>query len=394
MQFYNFHLMPWPDLPEDFADKTKHESAWVTLSNKYYDPEKGHTVYNQYLDQLEYAEKLGFEGVCVNEHHQNTYGTMPSPNIMAAMLARRTSRMKIAMVGNGLPLRDHPLRVAEEVAMLDVVTGGRIISGFVRGIGDEYFSLGINPTYSLARFREAHDLIIRSWTETGPFYFDGEHYQVRYVNVWPRPIQKPHPPIWIPGFGSKETVEWCAHPDRKYPYLAVFMPDDLVKWFFDVYREAADQYSYEASPYQMGHLLPVYVAETDSRAEEEAEAHILWLYHYGLRHKWQMFFPPGYTSAASMRRILARAADFDWESMDFKQLNERGYCVVGSAKTVRERLAHLVKELGFGLLLPLLHAGDMPHHRVIKNMDLFAADVMPALREEFSAMSQRWLEAA
>ena len=172
------------------------------------------------------------------------------------------------------------------------------------------------------------------------------------------------------------------------------MPDDLVKWFFDAYREAADQYGYEASPYQMGHLLPVYVAETDSRAEEEAEAHILWLYHYGLRHKWQMFFPPGYTSAASMRRILARAADFDWESMDFKQLNERGYCVVGSAKTVRERLAHLVKELGFGLLLPLLHAGDMPHHRVIKNMDLFAADVMPALRQEFSAMSQRWLEAA
>ena len=254
--------------------------------------------------------------------------------------------------------------------------------------------MGVNPTHSLARFREAHDLIVRSWTETGPFSFDGEHYQVRYVNVWPRPFQKPHPPIWIPGFGSKETVEWCAHPDRKYPYLAVFMPDDLVKWFFDAYREAADGYGYEASPYQMGHLLPVYVAETDSRAEEEAAAHILWLYHYGLRHKWEMFFPPGYTSAASMKRILARAADFDWESMDFKELNERGYCVVGSAKTVRERLSHLVKELGFGLLLPLLHTGDMPHHRVIKNMDLFAADVMPALREEFSPMSQRWLEAA
>jgi len=115
MQFYFFHLMPWPHVPEDFADKSKYPSAWVTLSNSYYDPEKGHLLYNRYLDELEYAEKLGFDGVCVNEHHQNTYGTMPAPNIIAALLARRTNRVKIAILGNGIPLRDHPLRVAEEV---------------------------------------------------------------------------------------------------------------------------------------------------------------------------------------------------------------------------------------------------------------------------------------
>jgi hypothetical protein len=147
MKFYFFHLMPWPHLPADFSDKSKHPSAWVTLSNRFYDPEKGHLLYNRYLDELEYAEKLGFDGVCVNEHHQNAYGTMPAPNIVAATLVRRTNRMKIAIVGNGLPLRDHPLRVAEEVAMLDVISGGRIISRFVRGIGDEYYSMGINPTF-------------------------------------------------------------------------------------------------------------------------------------------------------------------------------------------------------------------------------------------------------
>ena len=198
--------------------------------------DKGRDIYNRYLDELEYSETLGFDGICVNEHHQNTYGTMPSPNIIGALLARRTNRVKIAMVGNGLPLRDHPIRVAEEIAMLDVVSGGRIISGFVRGIGCEYYSMGVNPTHSIARFREAHDLIIRAWTETGPFNFDGEHYQVRYVNVWPRPYQKPHPQIWIPGFGSKETMGWCADPARKYPYLAGYMSDDLVKMYFDQYR--------------------------------------------------------------------------------------------------------------------------------------------------------------
>jgi len=394
MQFYMFHLMPWPHLPPDFDDLSKYPSAWVTFSNSHYDPEIGHHLYNRYLDELEYAEKLGFDGACVNEHHQNTYGTMPAPNIMAAMLARRTSRMKIAVVGNGLPLRDHPLRVAEEVAMLDVVTGGRIISGFVRGIGNEYFSMGINPTYSNERFLEAHDLIIRAWTEPGPFRFEGKHYQVRYVNVWPRILQKPHPPIWIPGFGSKETVEWCAHPSRKYSYLATYMPEELIKMFFDLYRDTASKHGYEASPYQMGHLLPIYVAETDERAMEEAKDHVLWLYHRGLRLKWEYLFPPGYVSAASMKRIAGFADQLDWAKMDFNFLNDNGYCIVGSAATVRQRIAHYAKQLGFGLILAELHFGDMPHYRTVKNMELFASDVMPALREEFSGMRQKWAKAA
>lgn len=386
MRFYNFHLMPWPDLPADYDDVEKHPSAWVTLSNRNYDPQKGHVLYNEYLDQLEYAEELGYDGVCVNEHHQNAYGTMPAPNIIAAMLARRTERIKICIVGNGLPLRDHPIRVAEEVAMLDVVTGGRIISGFVRGIGDEYTSLGINPTYSLERFREAHDLIIRAWTEDGPFPFYGKHYEARYVNIWPRPLQKPHPPIWVPGFGSRETVEWCAHPDRKYAYLAVFMPDHMIKYFFDLYREAAEGFGYQASPYQMGHLVPVYVGETDEKAELEAAEHILWLYHYGLRHKWEQFFPPGYSSPEAMQRIMENAAELDFASFSFKELNDKGYCIVGSANTVRERLASYSRDLGFGLVLALTHFGALSNESTRTNMARLAQDVMPPLRQEFSGM--------
>jgi alkanesulfonate monooxygenase SsuD/methylene tetrahydromethanopterin reductase-like flavin-dependent oxidoreductase (luciferase family) len=381
MEFYAFHLMPWPHLPEDFAEnKEKYPSSWVTLSNDCYDPEEGQHLYNRYLDELEYAETLGYDGVCVNEHHQNAYGTMPAPNIMGAMLARRTSRLKIAIVGNGLPLRDHPLRVAEEVAMLDVVTGGRIISGFVRGIGNEYFSMGINPTYSMERFREAHDLIIKSWTDPGPFSWEGKHFEVRYVNVWPRPLQKPHPPIWIPGFGSSETIEWCAHPDRKYPYLAVYMPESLVKVYFDMYRECADKFGYMASPYQLGHVYPVYVGETDAKAEAEAKDHLLWLYHYGLRQKNEFLFPPGYVSHSSMMNILGHADEMDWSKMSFGELNEKGFCIVGSAETVRQRLEHSAKMLGFGIMPVLLHFGDMPHDKTIRNMEMFANEVMPHLR--------------
>jgi len=155
MKFYYFHLMP-------YVMEHDEPSSWVTLSNRFYDPKVGQTLYHQYLDQLEYAEALGWDGLCVNEHHQNCYGTMPSPNVMAAMLVRRTSRAKIAILGNGLPLRENPLRIAEEIAMLDVASGGRVISGFVRGISAEYFSTGANPTHSRERFYEAAELILRA----------------------------------------------------------------------------------------------------------------------------------------------------------------------------------------------------------------------------------------
>jgi alkanesulfonate monooxygenase SsuD/methylene tetrahydromethanopterin reductase-like flavin-dependent oxidoreductase (luciferase family) len=248
IEFYYFHLMPWPHLPDDFD--RRHRSAWVTLSNSIYDPRQGHVFYNEYLDEMELAEQLGYDGLGVNEHHQTAYGTMPSPNLMAAALVRRTKKAKIAILGNALPMRDHPLRVAEEIAMLDVMSGGRIISGFVRGIGCEYLSFGINPTDSRERFYEAHDLIVRAWTEDGPFAFEGKHYQVRYANIWPRPLQQPHPPIWLPSQGSTETIQWAAQ--RRYPFVSVFTSAAQTKRLVDEYKAAAEIAGYTAPPSQIG----------------------------------------------------------------------------------------------------------------------------------------------
>src|SRR6204780_1627707 len=142
MKFFFFHLMPYADLDLDY-DKT-YDSAWITLPNSYYDPQRGHALYNRYLDELEYAEAVGFDGICVNEHHQNAYGLMPTPGVMAGALARRTQRAKIAVLGRALPLLNNPLTVAEEFAMIDVITGGRLVAGFVRGIRAESHSWGVN----------------------------------------------------------------------------------------------------------------------------------------------------------------------------------------------------------------------------------------------------------
>ena len=379
MQFFMFHLMPYPYLPEDFDER---ESAWVTLSNSNYDPTVGTGLYNRYLDELEYAEQLGFDGICVNEHHQNAYGTMPSPNLMAAALVRRTERLKVAIVGNGLPLRDHPLRVAEEVAMLDVISGGRIISGFVRGIGDEYFSMSIDPSTSRERYSEAHDLIIKAWTTEGPFRWIGKHYRLNYVNVWPRPLQQPHPPIWIPAFGSTETMSWAA--EHHYTYLSVFAPSKLLKRWFDGYRAGANAAGYEAPRDKIGILLPIYVAETDKEAHAEGRQYVTWLYHKGLKHKFEHLFPPGYMTDHSWGRFLQSGLGA-YSDVSYDDLVGQGYAVVGSPATVRERLAELAEELGFGLVNALLHIGDMPHDHTIRNMELFAREVMPHFRTQSAA---------
>src|SRR5947208_2502360 len=147
MQFFHFGLMPYPHIPP--ADEIT--STWVTLPNSHYDPKIGAELYETYVSHAVLAEKLGYDGTCVNEHHQNAYGTMPDPNVMASQIVALTEKIRVGIIGNALPLHENPLRVAESVAMLDVMSGGRIISGFVRGTGMEYHSLRAYPAHSRER---------------------------------------------------------------------------------------------------------------------------------------------------------------------------------------------------------------------------------------------------
>ena len=209
MKLLWFHLMPYTELPDDFREK--HPSVWVDIHSSLFDPRRAHHMYNDFMDELEFAAECGFDAICVNEHHSNGYGLMPSPNLVASSLARRTSDAALCVLGNSLALYNPPTRVAEEFAMIDVISGGRLIAGFPVGSPmDTCFAYGQNPSLLRERYHEAHDLVVRAWTEPDTFAFNGRFNQQRYVNIWPRPMQKPHPPIWIPGGGSVETWQWCA----------------------------------------------------------------------------------------------------------------------------------------------------------------------------------------
>lgn len=373
MKFFNFHLMPYADL--DLREIDKAGSAWNTLSNRHYDPQKGADLYHRYLDEMELADRLGFDGVVVNEHHQTAYGLMPIPGVLAGALARSVKRAKVAVLGRALPLLANPLNVAEEYAILDNLTRGRLIAGFVRGIGAEYHASGANPGESHERFHEAHDMIIRAWTEPGPFAYEGKHYHFRYVNPWPRPYQTPHPPIWLPSQGSQETIEWAAK--MRYVYCQTLSPIAQVAKFFDMYREAAQRCGYLATPEQLAWSTSIYVADTDAKAKREAGPHLEALNNYFLRMPVEMLLPPGYTSFESMKRISKAKLTAHQKPKTVDDLMEAGVVIVGSPATVREKLAEFQALAGFGTVLVKTQFGTLPSELARQNIEMIAREVLP-----------------
>ena len=381
MKFTAFHLMAYR--PLDLEGAKAYRSAWVVTPNSFYDPRAGADLYEEYIDHLVSAEALGFDAIAVNEHHQTAYGLMPAPNLVASALIQRTKKVKIAIIGRALPLVSNPVNIAEEFAMLDVMSRGRIIAGFVRGIGSEYHSTGVNPAFSHDRFHEAHDLIVQAWTKTGPFEFEGDHYRLKYVNLWPRPYQTPHPPIWIPSQGSTETVVWASAPERRYPFLVTFAPEQAVVRYLNAYRDKARSFGYEPKADQMGWAAPIYVAETDEQARAEAAAPAETLFNNFLPQPWEMLLPAGYTSNASLKmhmKMRATTIGSRPRNQTIDDLIASGTIVVGSPKTVIARLEKMRDQTGLGSLVCMLQFGTMSAELAKRNIEMFAAEVMPKLR--------------
>jgi len=382
MKFTWFNLMPWPYLPDDFREK--HHSVWVDIPNSLYDPVKGHFLYNTYMDQLEYADALGFDAIGVNEHHQNGYGLMPSPNLIAAALARRTSRAAICVLGNSIALYNPPIRVAEEFAMLDVISGGRLMAGFPVGTPmDTNFCYGQIPAITREKYREAHELIMRAWRSDEIFAFDGKYTQLRYVNIWPKPLQKPHPPVFIPGGGSVETWDFCIDNDYNYSYLS-FFGYVRAKQLMDSYWEQVTKRGKDESPYRGGFAQTIVVAETDQEAEKLFSEHIRYFYNRCL-HMYPGFLdPPGYRTIKTLKAeavkgmapdALAKLSNLSW-----KQLLDDRYVIAGSPETVRQQMEELIKGLHVGHVFCLFHTGSTPDEYTRYSSRLFAERVMPKLR--------------
>src|SRR5246127_3649212 len=299
------HLMYFTEQPMSAYSEEEGRKFGATalmFSNKHFDPVAGSRLYNNYIEQYMLAEEVGIDGIMLNEHHNAPFCMQAKANIFAAILAGMTKKVKIILLGNPLPLAQNPTRLAEELAMIDMISKGRLLSGFVRGGGQEQLATGVNPAFNRERFEEAHDLIVQAWTKAGPTRFEGTHYQHRVVNPWAVPLQKPHPRVWIPGVISKETIIWAAQ--HGYPYIALNTPVDRTNQIWKIYDDAAEEAGYTPGPDYHGMLKQIHVAETEEKALANA-AQFRWMQgeFTGLAHPvWST--PSGYGSPENRRAFV------------------------------------------------------------------------------------------
>jgi alkanesulfonate monooxygenase SsuD/methylene tetrahydromethanopterin reductase-like flavin-dependent oxidoreductase (luciferase family) len=385
MYISTFHLMPHRELPDDF--EKRYSSVWVTPPfHELADAKRVGQYYNWTFDELIAAAKAGSDGICTNEHHQNAYGFMPSPNLMGSVLARATDGLDCAIVqmGASLPATQPPIRIAEEYAMLDCISGGRLVAGMPLGTPmDINMCYGVTPMEQRERYREAHDLILKAWTSREPFAWNGKYTQLGMVNLWPRCIQQPHPPVWIPGSGSTSTLYYAAQHNHCYCFLSYFGYQAALR-SVEKYWSVVQETGRDLNPYRLGFLQLVTVAETDEQAEKDYAKHVEYFYHKGLHVPPEWMGVPGHQDYQSlsnaMRNPMIANAFTSLKEKRFKDFLKDRYVICGSPATVRDQLKDLVGKLKVGNLMVLLHIGSMPHELTLKNIQLFFREVAPALR--------------
>ncbi|HXZ88753.1 MAG TPA: LLM class flavin-dependent oxidoreductase [Candidatus Binataceae bacterium] len=386
MKISMFHLMPYRELPADF--ETKYHSVWVDPPFwELAQPERVGQYYNWTLDELIHGAKCGMDGICVNEHHQNAYGFMPSPNLMGSVLARATNGTDVAIVQMGatLPTTNPPIRVAEEYAMLDCISGGRVVAGMPLGSPmDVNLCYGISPIEQRERYYEAHDLILKAWQSKEIFAWNGKFFKLPMVNLWPRPIQTPHPPVWVPGSGSLSTWDFSAKHDHCYCFLSYY-GNNLGKRVMDGFWEFVSKSGLEPNPYRAGFLQLVAVSESDAQAEKDYYQHIRYFYDKCLHVLPEFMGIPGHQDYRSLvnsvKNLNPMQAKLVTEipNWKFKDFVDNQFVISGGPASVRDQLTEAVKKLRVGNLMVLLHIGSMPHELTLKNIELFSREVKPHL---------------
>ncbi len=379
------HLMYFTEQPMSaYSEQAGRDFGATALMfpNRHFDPVAGSRLYNEYIEQYRLAEEVGVDGIMLNEHHNAPFCMQAKANIFAAILAAMTEKVKIVMLGNPLPLAENPVRLAEELAMIDMISKGRLVSGFVRGGGQEQLATGVNPAFNRERFEEAHELVVRAWTEPGPFRFEGQHYQHRVVNPWALPLQKPYPRVWVPGVISKETIIWAAQ--QRYPYIALNTSIADTRRIWELYDKVAEETGYTAGPENRGYLIQVHVSDNEEKAIENAKE-FRWMQgeFTGLAHPvWST--PSGYGSPTNRRAFVEFSAgrrpnprgmtSFEQQMADLR-------IIAGTPKTVVPKLRKILEETRPGILALWGNDGKVSQKDSLTCIRLIGEEVFPQIRE-------------
>ena len=372
MKFSYTHHMPYTGVEKVGQD-------WP-VANKQFSPEEGMRIFRAGIDTKVFAEECGFDWIGNNEHHMSPYGLMPNPNLIGACVAERTSKSMILQSGNIVPIVN-PIRVAEEYAMLDMISGGRLVAGFMRGIPHEYVAYNVAPSESYGRMNEAIELIKKAWTEPEPFGWEGEHYQFRAVSIWPKPAQKPHPEI-VMSASSDGSARLAAEHGATMGVLRV-QDYETAHHSIDVYKEHAHELGWEPRPHNIILAMNCCVAPTRDEAIRT------------LRRGYDYFFNVLGGGIRTAQRLVVQKTRYFKDDQDaerqttklrthnqlsLEERMERGLVMCGTPDMAIEQITRLHEEFGHGVTNLSVKIGNVPDESVRQTMSLLRDEVFPVAR--------------
>lgn len=387
MEVAVFDLLPYGKNVEHLKEG-KSELPWP-LPRRHFEPEVAVRTYAEHLAAWEELDRLGYDGVGFNEHHTSPYGLMNSPNLLAAAASQRTQRLKMHIYANLLPLHD-PLRLAEELAMLDCLSNGRIVAGLGRGIPREHNVYGVPMQQSRPRFEEAWEIIRGLWTEE-VFSHEGKFWSYRDIAIWPRPVQQPHPPVWVPVTSSKETIEWAGRnnvaitPGMGHPGLR----EDILAYYAKNLRDNG----HELTPGHIELSINAYVADSKAQAVKEAGPYLLYfnrtLFSHGNITEHNLQQQAGYVSASSLdyvrpeNREVAQRPRSSYRDQTLADIERQAEnWAWGTADEVRERILDAAKSAGAGKVMVQMNRGAMPQEMFLEQIRRFAREVLPDIQKQ------------
>lgn len=379
MKYWHFSETAYPYLPPE----EEWESIRVDLPNRLLDPKRAAELWDRYLREWQVADECGLN-IMMNEHHQTATCMDPAAPVVAGAISRITKDARILILGNPVANRKNPVRVAEEMAVLDLLTHGRLEVGFVRGVPYEISAVNSKPVHMSERLWEAHDLIMKAWTtHDGPFNWEGRFFNQRQVNIWPRPYQQPAPPVWItsmsPGSAGKVAEEGHV--------VASFLTGyDGTRQVFDSYRERLSELGRPApADDRFAYAALTYVGKDDEEGLEGARK-LMW-YVKGNKVPSHFVTPPGYLPYQARAAMMqGKRSPYDFQDLSMEDLMDQGIVFAGSAETVAGQIEKFYERVGgFGHLLLMGQAGFMEHEETVRGIENFASGVAPRL-EQFTSV--------
>jgi alkanesulfonate monooxygenase SsuD/methylene tetrahydromethanopterin reductase-like flavin-dependent oxidoreductase (luciferase family) len=382
-----FHFTEQPYSP---AWTEQSGSLRITIPNQSCDPKVAGDLLHRYYDEWQLADEIGFD-IMVNEHHSTATCMASTVVVTLSILARITKKARLLVLGYPLAHRPDPLRVAEELATIDVVSRGRLNMGFVKGVPSEFTPSNANPVAVEERFWEAHDFIVKAMTtHDGPFNWESENFHYRQVNIWPRPVQQPHPPVWSTT-GSKHNARTLG---EKGYVMATLGTGYATRALYDTYREAyRSKGRGEAPPDRFAYLGLMAVGTTEMEARRRGEEVASYLRSLP-RTPAPFRNPPGFIAVDDYVRLMKasgrmpdRSFTKDGRAINMmtasvQELIDAGILFCGTPDQVYDQITDFAECCGgMGNLLSMSHAGPMSHEDTVENLTLFAKEVLPRLKE-------------